>query len=244
MTPPTTNAPPGPTTSVSASTGVSVAAQWQAAATGAPTSVGYSPDLFYCKATDTKGHGEKVGGRVPPDIYAQIQQIVHDDNFPDYTMPMDFIRDAIVHHLHRRQDQAGTMRMREVTKEIIERLGYEELVAKHEDELQRWTNIVERQRATLIGLARENAWHQIGANLDAAEEHADPIAEPWRSKLLDLVKEWRQKVPDEFRDGEASSASPRAIPIPSTIQLLDAKGAPLSVNGSTSRVNGPPPGGN
>lgn len=185
-----------PTTSQSAL--AKAVAAWGAAAV-ATGKLGYDVNKFYCKATDPKGHGERLAGKVPPEVYARIQQVVHSDDFPDYSMPMDFVRDAIVHHLARRQDQIGDMELREQIGDVLRRVAFEEFSAMMEAEVDRWETIHERMRVAFTALMRSGAWGQMWEYIRLSDELIDGCPEPYRSLTMGLINEWRGKVPEEFR---------------------------------------------
>lgn len=75
----------------------------------------YSPDAFYTEASDKKGRGTPLQARVPPNIAHSIAALVQSGKLPQYETSSDFIRDALVHHLHRRlelaDDQLGLRRL-------------------------------------------------------------------------------------------------------------------------------------
>ena len=187
-----------PATSANSSTIATSVSSWtQAVTTGGTLS--YDPNKFYVRGTDVKGHGERIGGKVPPDVYGQMMQIVYSPDFPDYTMPMDFVRDAIVHHLAKRQSQVGDPRLREAIDSILHRLAFEEYSLLMAEEVRRWETIEENLRDALSALSRVGAWGQVWQYLERGEELADPIPDPYRSGIMALISEWRARVPEEFQ---------------------------------------------
>jgi hypothetical protein len=190
----------GPSTSANSSAVAQAASAWTQAALAAGN-LSYDPNKFYTRATDIKGHGEKIRGNVPPDVYAQMQSMVHSGDFPDYQMPMDIVRDGIVHIMASRQGQIGDVRMREQLESILQRLAFDEYSLKMAEEVNRWEQIHERLREALTALQRAGAWGQVWEYLIRGEELADPIPEPYRGATFDLINEWKAKVPLEFREG-------------------------------------------
>ena len=178
----------------------SVSAWTQAA--NASGSLSYDPNKFYVRGTDVKGHGERIGGKIPPDVYGQMMQIVYSQDFPDYTMPMDFVRDAIVHHLAKRQGQVGDPRLREAIDSILHRLAFEEYSLQMAEDVHRWERIEENLRDALTALQRVGAWGQVWQYLQRGEELADPIPDPYRAGIFALITEWKARVPQDFRDGD------------------------------------------
>lgn len=160
----------------------------------------YSPNKFYCRSTDAKGHGQKIQGNLPPDIYAQISALVFSPDFPDYTMPMDVVRDLIVHGLHMRQAMIGDPRLREAIEESLHRLAFEEFSLRMAEDVERWESIEERLRDSLNALQGARAYGQMWVYLIHAEEMAESIPEPYRSGIYVIVEEWKNRVPADFRD--------------------------------------------
>lgn len=60
----------------------------------------YSPDNFYTRATDGKGHSELVHVKLPPHVASALAAIVQSRAVPEYRTTQDLIRDAVVHRLH------------------------------------------------------------------------------------------------------------------------------------------------
>jgi len=170
-----------------------------AAAAAAGGGLGYDPTKFYCRATDARGHGEKISGKIPPDLYAQICALVFSPDFPDYTMPMDFVRDAIVHQLQARQSQIGDPAFREAIDSALRRLAFDEFSLRMAEDVDRWEKSEERLREALTALRGAKAWGQLYEYLKHGEELADPLPEPYRTGILNLIEEWKPLVPEEFK---------------------------------------------
>lgn len=161
---------------------------------------GYDPEKFYTRAHDHHGHGEVLRFKVPPDVYAQIQVLVHEDELVDYKMPADFVRDAIVHHLHRRKDQLGSPALREAVEDLMRSLGLAELVQRTLEESQRWTGMNAEIDECMTILHRDEAFAQMVVNLVRYEEFMVEAAEPYRTKALANIATWRGKIPKEYLD--------------------------------------------
>lgn len=73
----------------------------------------YDPDAFYIEARDKNGGGEIINARIPPQIHGSIAALVQSGKIPQYRTQSDFIRNAIVHQLHKdleRTEDAEQMR--------------------------------------------------------------------------------------------------------------------------------------
>jgi hypothetical protein len=159
----------------------------------------YDPLKFYCKATDTKGHGERVGFKVPPEIYAQVMNLVYSRDFPDYESPPDFFRDAAVHRLAQLADKATDPGLREAIKDVVTRLAFMDFSAKVKYEVEMWEHAHEDFRETLSKLEAAGAWGQVWEYLRRASDIIDAAPEPFRSTGMDVLSEWRDRVPQEWR---------------------------------------------
>lgn len=170
--------------------------RWAAAAGQA---TGYDPNKFYVQAADARGHKSYVRLSMPPDVEREINKLMGTKAFPVYELTSDFIRDAVQHHLRRRSDQIGDMAIRESLRELF----VEREVKARVDEMKRgsefWGIQFEQFRRTFTTLSRDGAWDQLLGYLDVSEEMVDGAPEPYRTNLLRIFDEWRDKVPASFR---------------------------------------------
>lgn len=65
------------------------------------TADNYDPEAFYTEARDKNGGGEIVNARIPPQIHGSLAALVQSGKIPQYRTQSDFIRNAMVHQLHR-----------------------------------------------------------------------------------------------------------------------------------------------
>lgn len=61
----------------------------------------YDRDRFYTASRNKKGFGTTVRVLLPPELLAQIGLMTQSNSFPELRTQADFLRDAIVHNLHR-----------------------------------------------------------------------------------------------------------------------------------------------
>jgi hypothetical protein len=155
----------------------------------------YDPLKFYTRATDWRGHGERMSMNIPPDVYAQVQVMVHEEDFPDYDIPQDFLRDAIVHHLATRKSQLGSMALRVAVEQAIRLRNLAEYAQRMKDDANTWANLDEDIRSACTTLQRDGAWDQLAVTLDNYDDFAEGIPEPYHSKSLTSIAEWRNKIP-------------------------------------------------
>jgi Arc/MetJ-type ribon-helix-helix transcriptional regulator len=167
--------------------------------TGQPVTAGYDPDKFYVQGTDARGHKSRMSITVPPDVVRQIAMLIEGGDFPAYEVTADFVRDAIVHHLHNRGDQVGDLRLREANESFYLRHDVAEQTARMRQALDWWTIQEDDYRQLFTQLVDKGAWGQLWQWLRDAEEVSDPMPEPFRTRIMVLIGEFRVKVPVEYR---------------------------------------------
>ena len=154
----------------------------------------YDPDKFYIKASDQRGHSEKVSFKVPPDIYAQVMRFVADDTFPDYQTIGDVFRDAVVHLMARRRDQIGDPGFRDRIERAHRDMGFWQAMDKITTNIERRQEYRDRLRASMIICERERSWAEMEHILDEVEFRAVGAEEPHATELMNIVNEWRERL--------------------------------------------------
>lgn len=174
-------------------------AAWGHAANPSSGMTGYDPNKSYTASTDARGHGEYLRVKFPPETLREVQRLIETGDFPMYTFASDFVRDAVHHWLHHRGEQIGDPEIRErhadyfVRAEILDMTeGIVRASKFWEDQEQSW-------KAACTQLAKDEAWGQMWHYLRMIEEKVDPGPEPYRTRLLGFIDEWRNRVPREFR---------------------------------------------
>lgn len=79
----------------------------------------YDPNAFYTEATDKKGGGERLTVRVPPRVARDIARIVQSGKIPPYQTTSDFVRNAIVHQLHKDAERISDDDLKNVVNQIV-----------------------------------------------------------------------------------------------------------------------------
>ncbi len=67
------------------------------------TPQGYNPLAHYTQASDKKGHSAKFTTKIPVNVAGEMSAAVQSGKIPEYKTIQDFMRDAIIHQLHRIQ---------------------------------------------------------------------------------------------------------------------------------------------
>lgn len=155
----------------------------------------YDPANFYVRATDARGHSEEVHVKVPPDIYAEIGRLAGSPDYPEYDTMGDVIRDALVHHVARRQKEG----VDPARREAIDRIARDHALW---DNLDKITARVARRQATLdsfrsalVAAEKAGRWPEVESIVNDAEFYASLADEPDATILWDMAKEWKAKIP-------------------------------------------------
>jgi hypothetical protein len=160
----------------------------------------YSPLEFYTRATDGRGHGERLTFKVPPDTYAQMMRLVADEGLPELTMIADVARDAIAHYLALRRSQTNDYRLREALDIYLRDISFREYTEEMKEKVEMWATLHDNVNHALTALCRDGAWDQVIAYIARARELASVVAEPYKTKTNELLDEWDKKVPKSARE--------------------------------------------
>ncbi len=150
------------------------------------TSDNYDLDEFYTRSVDKRGHHSSAYISIPPELSAEIQEMVASKSFPAYRTAGHFWRDASIHRLHYLAQRGENPRLARFIRLQVHLANAEALLAE------------QRQHADLLekfGTAMEQA-HERGDNqalgrisqavVLAAEDVPDTVAEA----LLKMVNRY------------------------------------------------------
>lgn len=81
---------------------------------------GYAPDKFYLRASDSRGHHSMIHTNMSPNLHAQINELIANENLP-YKTQAAFVRDAAVHRLRwlMEQEKAGVQMYTGLAEELL-----------------------------------------------------------------------------------------------------------------------------
>lgn len=159
-----------------------------------PNARQYDADTFYTRATDTRGHGERVSFKMPPDVYARIMKMVSSDEFPEYEQPADVIRDMVVHGLSRRAAQSTDPEFREKVDKTLGELAFWKQVDAINVNIQRRQQMRDNLRSALLTCEREKSWNEMEDICDSIEWSVNTADEPFATELDEMQKMWRKKA--------------------------------------------------
>jgi len=155
----------------------------------------YSTDQFYTRASDEKGHAaySKVH-RFEPAIYEQIKSLIEAKEYPAYKTFSDFVRDSLVHRLAWLRDNHSNPRVQEQMGQILRRIHVEEISDSYERELDHYTALNKRIKELCDKALSYNDISALQNYLDYLREEVDPLREPFRTQLNDLIDLYQQKL--------------------------------------------------
>lgn len=102
----------------------------------------YDPNAFYTEGTDKKGMGERITVRVPPRVVRGIAKIVQSGKIPPYETVSDFVRNAVVHQLHKDAERINDGDLRSLVS-MITLLNDEIAMAREEEDYHRIMSYIE-----------------------------------------------------------------------------------------------------
>ena len=119
----------------------------------------YDPDAFYTEASDKKGRGEPVQARVPPQIAGGIAALVQSGKIPQYQTMSDFVRNAIVHQLHKDAERTRDEGLRRVVT-MVTLLNREIAMQREDDDYAKLMSLIDAHHTNLLTHHRIDDAHQ------------------------------------------------------------------------------------
>lgn len=154
---------------------------------------GYSEHRFYTRSVNSHNHGERTTIRIPQGFDSLLHSIVRE--VPEYGHLNDMIRDALVHRAEYIQ------RRYKLNPETQRLLELERLRADSDRRAQD----IATMRATVddITAKLQDAWDggdygMFAQELDEADELIDWLREPYTSRVVGLVKDWKVRAKVEL----------------------------------------------
>lgn len=159
---------------------------------------GYSEHRFYIRSTDANGHGDHLRVRLPQGIEAQVYGIVRD--VPEYRTIQYLIRDALVHRLEYLQKR---YRLTDDARRLMELERWRADSEKRSAEISALTATVTDVADKLTAAWEAKDYALFAQELNEADEQIDWLREPYKTRLVDIVTDWKRrgrKELDRVRD--------------------------------------------
>lgn len=154
----------------------------------------YSVDQFYCDATDGRGHSDNHRVRMKPQLSGEIGALVASGRIPEYSTPAAFIRDAVVHRLRWLAENIDDPVLAARFEEVVRRTVIEETTARYIRLVDSFEEFIGRTREVCERALRFGDNHGVKEYLDDVEEFAVNSREPYQSRLLFVVKHYRNQL--------------------------------------------------
>lgn len=119
----------------------------------------YDPNAFYTEGTDKKGMGERITVRVPPRVVRGIAKIVQSGKIPPYETVSDFVRNAIVHQLHKDAERVSDGDLRSLVS-MITLLNDEISMAREEEDYHSIMNYIEGHYSGYLAQGKVDQAHR------------------------------------------------------------------------------------
>lgn len=147
----------------------------------------YNPDAFYTEATDKKGQGERISIRIPPRVVRGIAKIIQSGKIPPYETLSDFVRNAIVHQLHKDSERMNDGELKRLVN-MVALLNEEITLAREEDDYHQIVAYIEGHYSGYlsqgkIGLAQQYIKERLSRVDDIPERFQDDYEKRLGSKL-------------------------------------------------------------
>lgn len=149
----------------------------------------YSPNKFYTRSTDSKGHREEIRLKLSPDLADALSIIVQSKAIPEYRTVQDIIRDAIVHRLHYLHESGmvkgidSSLRRHLAIETLLE---HEEWAARFDATLKK---LVQQVKSLLLERDPEALEHAKQIVRNAYAEASSMTDQPyWRKKYIDYIE--------------------------------------------------------
>lgn len=158
----------------------------------------YDQRRFYTRSVDERGHKEVFHVPFPPQIYGRIAELVSSKEIKEYRSPQDLIRDAVVHRLH----VIGEMTR---NGDLIRAVAVEQMLSDQYQmmmEMEELEKSISNTEALLGKAAQLGDMGMLEVMIERAEKVVDEVREPYKGKLVGIIKDYRRKLVEGSRNGE------------------------------------------
>lgn len=152
----------------------------------------YSPDKFYTRAVDGKGHGIKVNVRLPPGTHARIRKIIQAGKIPQYDTMEAFARDAINHRLVYVTGNYNVLSNREMDA-IVREMALAEL-EQIQDATTRQQEGAKKLADALLQCVKKQDKEAFLKTVEVGYRLAEACGEPWKSTIQKTLKLYQEKL--------------------------------------------------
>lgn len=143
----------------------------------------YDPNAFYTEASDKKGRGEPINARIPPQIHHGIAALVQSGKIPQYETQSDFVRNALVHQLHRDAERTNSGELRRVVS-MVTLLNREIQAQREHDDYMQLMSLIEDRHMDFLARGKADAAGQyIKERLSEIDALPERFQEDYEKRL-------------------------------------------------------------
>lgn len=143
----------------------------------------YDPEAFYTEASDKKGRGEPIQARIPPQVSGAIAALVQSGKIPQYQTQSDFVRNALVHQLHKDSERTKDEALRKIVT-MVTLLNNAIRAARERDDYKTLMDLIQERYTELASSGKvEEASMYIKARLAEIDALPDRFQEDYEKRL-------------------------------------------------------------
>jgi len=147
----------------------------------------YSPDRFYIRTSDSRGHSAMITFRVLPEALSALQQIQQSREFP-YRTYQDIIRDAIIHRIAAIQEMSR--HPDRIKSSLVELLNIDDILSREEEMLKVEEHLARLENITSKLSAMDEGREEARSTVLGIIERVESMPEGYlKAMYLRLVKE-------------------------------------------------------
>lgn len=154
----------------------------------------YALDKFYTRSTDAKGHTRQLRMSIPPEVMAQIAELIQSHRVPDYKTIEAFARDAIIHRLHWLGENLDDSKLKAAVQEQAA------WAAAHTLEMNLEANVahVDSLRDRIKKAIQHKDWYALHTWIQSEIMMLHTYREPYLSQVQEAIREGQAQIPPEF----------------------------------------------
>jgi Arc/MetJ-type ribon-helix-helix transcriptional regulator len=152
----------------------------------------YSPEKFYTRSVDDKGHAVKVTISIPPPMATRIAQLVQSGQLPSYKTVEDFGRDSFNHRMQFITEHFNVLSDRERDAIIRERALIE--LQQIAEQNQRQALAAEMLAAMLKNTRDTHDKEAFLATIQVGHRLAESCTGPWKEAIKTVLKLYQETL--------------------------------------------------
>lgn len=156
----------------------------------------YDPDAIYTRSTNKFDHSSVMHTPFPRQVVSMIQAIVSSNLIPEYRTPHDFIRNAVIHQLHREQERFEQL----PAALTLERMAA--WVDQQEAEVANLDRITEDYIERMRTYREKERWEALEQLVGKAETVAEQFGNEWGDAIMVEIRKANFALGSARRDSD------------------------------------------